>query len=215
MKDCSPEVAQIGHITTLLQAIEDGVDGKMDELYALVYPNLKEMARRKMVRVPGGSLQPTELVHEAFIRLVDRPGASLQNRRHFYFVTSRAMLDILIEHARKRKAQKRGGNRRRVSMQQIMNLVQSSAEDLDIVKRALESLDHEDRSISQIVRFHCILGFTREETAKVMSMSPATISRKWKVARARLKRKLVQLTETACNINTKQVCSSSDGSNVV
>jgi len=176
------------NITQLLQAAGAG-DGTAEEnLLRAVYAELRQMAQSWMGRTPPGqTIQPTALVHEAFLRMVGRDDGGWENRGHFFFAASRAMRDILVERARAKATRKRGGGRHRVDLEKLVVVTEATDEDLlaldDVLKVFAARYPWEHR----IVMLRFFAGLTNEETAKAMSVSLRTIERDWRFARAWLR----------------------------
>jgi RNA polymerase sigma factor (TIGR02999 family) len=166
-------------------------DRHPDVLLPIVYEELKKLAAAYLRRErPGQTLQPTALVHEAYLRLLkDRPDR-WQNRAHFCAIAAHSMRQILIERARARGARKRGGAQARVTLDE--GLVAAAAQSVDLValNDALERLEAIDAEQARLVELRFFGGLTIEETAEAMHISPATVKRHWMVARAWLAREL-------------------------
>ena len=171
-------------LTLVLQSIRDGEQGAHEELLSLVYSELKAMAGAQMRRERAGhTLQPTALVNEAYLRLAG-DAASWQNRAHFFGAASQAMRRILVDHARKIAAQKRGSGAARVTFNEIY--VEGSEPDLDLLAldQALDALEKHDSRLVEVVQLRYFTGLSIQATAEVMNVSPATIKRDWAYARA-------------------------------
>jgi RNA polymerase sigma factor (TIGR02999 family) len=180
-------------ITQILNAIEQGDPTAANQLLPLVYNELRRLAARKMSQeVPGQTLQPTALVHEAFLRLVgDDHCERWDSRGHFFAAAAEAMRRILIENARRRKSAKRGGQLARHELNED-DAVQG-ADDLDTLlalDEALTRLAEVDGQLARLVELRYFTGLTIEETAKVLNVSPRTIKRNWAYARAWLRREM-------------------------
>ena len=163
----------------------------LDSLLPLVYQELRRLAAAYIRRErPGYTLQPTALVNEAYLRLLKDDPARWQNRAHFCAIAAHSMRQILIERARARDAQKRGGARARVTLDEA--LVAGGARSIDLVAldEALERLAAIDPEQARLVELRFFGGLTVEETAEAMHISPATVKRHWTVARAWLAREL-------------------------
>jgi RNA polymerase sigma factor (TIGR02999 family) len=162
-----------------------------DALLPIVYDELRRLAAAYLRRErPGQTLQPTALVHEAYLRLIkDRPGR-WQNRAHFCAIAAHSMRQILIERARARGALKRGGAQARVTLDEGLVAGEPRAIDLVALDDALERLEQLDAEQARLVELRFFGGLTIEETAEAMGLSPATIKRHWTVARAWLAREL-------------------------
>jgi RNA polymerase sigma factor (TIGR02999 family) len=166
----------------------------VDSLLPIVYQELRRLAASYLRRErPGQTLQPTALVHEAYLRLMkDRPDR-WQNRAHFCAIAAHSMRQILIERARARGAQKRGGAQPRITLDEALVAGDASAEpsvDLVALDLALERLQAIDPEQARLVELRFFGGLTVEETAEAMNISPATVKRHWTVARAWLAREL-------------------------
>jgi len=171
-------------VSQLLAAVGDGDEGAQERLLARVYDELRRHAGARMRNErPGHTLQPTALVHEAWMRLVQGE-PKWDNRAHFFGAAAEAMRRILIEHARKRASHKRGGGALRVTFAEMH--VQSADPDLDLLSmnRALDALEEHDERLSLVVKLRYFAGMTVEETAEVLGQSPATVKRDWAYARA-------------------------------
>jgi RNA polymerase sigma factor (TIGR02999 family) len=168
-----------------------GDDRQVDALLPVVYEELRRLAAAYLRRErPGQTLQPTALVHEAYLRLMkDRPDR-WQNRAHFCAIAAHSMRQILIERARARGAQKRGGAQPRVTLDEALVAGQSASFDLVALDEALERLEKIDPDQARLVELRFFGGLTIEETADAMNISPATVKRHWMVARAWLAREL-------------------------
>ncbi len=163
-----------------------------------LYRSLRELAARALSRLrPGGTLQTTALVHEAYIRLVDKGSMDFQGQREFFLSAARAMHDILVEQARAKAALKRGGGRRRERADPAGLLaapIDAPPEDLLELHAALESLEREDPEKHRIVQLRFFAGLTAEQTGAVMGLSTRTVERHWRYIRARLHRALTDRT---------------------
>ena len=165
----------------------------MERLVPLVYEELRSMAARYLrSENPGHTLQPTALVHEAYLKLVDQKRVRWKNRAHFYGVASQAMRRILLDHARSRDAAKRGGGRTRVAVSDTPGGAEPREVDLIALDQALSRLSVLDVDQARIVELRYFGGLTVEETAEVVGVSMATIERDWRSARAWLHRELVR-----------------------
>src|SRR5215471_10850778 len=180
-----------GDVTRLLQAWQGGEAEALDRLIPLVYAELRRIAERQLRRERAGhTLQPSAIVHETYLRLVDNPVENLQNRVHFFAVASRVMRQILVDHARRRAAQKRGGGEA-ASRIETMAMTLPRSVDVIAVDEALERLAALDSEQTQIVELRFFGGLTVEEAAEALGISRATVHRKWAVARAWLHRELM------------------------
>jgi len=186
MPALSPQV-----VTRLIEHVRSGDQLRLNEMLPLVYGDLKRIARRYERRErQGGTLQATALVNEAYLRLAQDTDLSFQNRAHLLGIAARAMREILIEHARARGAQKRGGHDVRVTLDD--NVMAPGGEvDMLVLNAALEKLAALDARQAQIVELRFFGGLTIEETGEVLGIAPATVKRAWTVARAWLYREVV------------------------
>ena len=186
MGDPGPDVMQ-----TLL-AIESGDSEAAARLLPLVYRELRDLAGLLMARKrPGETLQPTALVHEAYLRLVRKGGAGRHGRAYFFAAASRAMRDILVEAARRKASLKRGGGRRRVDMDVGEQPVEGPRpDDMLALDAALEKLESEDPRKGQIVHLRFFAGLEIAEIAELLEISEATVKREWRYVRAWLRREL-------------------------
>jgi RNA polymerase sigma-70 factor (ECF subfamily) len=179
------------HVTKLLRAWSQGDQEALDELLPLVYRELHQQAERFMRAQPAGhTLQTTALVHEVYLRLVDREGVEWQNRAHFFGVAGKAMRSILVDHARARGAAKRGGAARRLTLGAVSVAEAEPAVEVLALDEALSRLADLDPDQSRLVELRYFAGLGIEETAEVLGVSPATVKRQWRVARAWLRREL-------------------------
>jgi RNA polymerase sigma factor (TIGR02999 family) len=186
-------------ISQILDALSRGEPHQAGELLALVYDELRRLAAQKLAReAPGQTLQPTALVHEAFLRLVASGEASApreqrwDNRGHFFAAAAEAMRRILIENARRKHRRKRGGGRRRVDLEQVEAVADSPAEDLLALDEALGQLAAEDAAKAELVKLRYFAGLSVEEAARCLGVSRATADRWWAYARAWLYERLRQ-----------------------
>lgn len=190
--------SQPGEITVLLKAWGRGDQVALERLTPLVHGELRRLARRYMRHErAGNTLQGTALVNEAYLRLVDVTGVDWQDRAHFFAVAAKMMRRILIDAARARAAAKRGGGVRRedhsapVELDQIAAADSDRASELVALDDALEALAQMDPRRAQVIELRFFGGLTVEETAEVLSISPQSVMRDWKLARAWLTRELL------------------------
>jgi RNA polymerase sigma factor (TIGR02999 family) len=176
-------------VTELLQAHGRGEAGVFDRLVPLVYDDLRRAARQQLRRRAGlVSLDTTALVHEAYLRLVDQSRAVWQSRGHFLAVSAIAMRQILVDHARARTRQKRGGESPHEALDERTAAVQHEAEQLLILNDALERLAAEDARLVRVVECRYFAGLSEEETAEALGVSARTVQRDWLKARVWLRR---------------------------
>jgi RNA polymerase sigma factor (TIGR02999 family) len=178
-------------VTQLLLDWGNGDKAALDKLVPVVYQELRRLAAYYMRRErPGHTLQTSALVNEAYMRLVDYSQMRWQSRAHFFAVAAQAMRRILVEHARKRHFAKRGGGAVKVSFDEAAIVSQEQASDLVALDDALTSLEAMDQRKARIVELRYIGGLNIEETAEVLAISPATVQREWRAAKAWLYREI-------------------------
>jgi len=178
-------------VTQLLQAWSDGDAGALDRLMPLVYEELHRLAKRYMAREqPGQTLQVTALVNEAYLRLTDWKNVHWQNRAHFFAVSAQLMRRILVDFARSRHYDKRGGGTPALSLEEAAVVSQEKDADLVALDDALNALDAIDSRQSQVVELRFFGGLSVEETAEVLNISPRTVMREWRFAQAWLYREI-------------------------
>jgi RNA polymerase sigma factor (TIGR02999 family) len=178
-------------ITQLLVKWSDGDKAALDELMPLVYDELRRLARSYLrSRRQGHTLQPTALVHEAYVRLIDQKNVSLQNRAQFFGLAAKAMRSILVDHARRNSAAKRGGSQYKLSLSGADRLCHKPNVDLVALDDALSALSVIRPEHSRVVELRFFGGLTIEETAEVLGKSHATVERDWTFARSWLRREL-------------------------
>lgn len=183
-------------ITQLLIAWSDGSAEALEDLVPLVYDDLRRMAAGYMQRERAGhALQPTALVHEAYVRLIDQRQVKWRNRAHFFGVAAWMMRRILVDQARVRRAEKRGGGWERVTLAaDELSLDGPDQVDVLALHEALERLATFDPRQERIVELRYFGGLTIEETAEVMALSAATVVREWTIAKAWLRADLCGLS---------------------
>jgi RNA polymerase sigma factor (TIGR02999 family) len=179
-----------GQATLLLQQMARGDRQAADNLLSLLYAELHGLAEQAMAGKPAQTLQPTALVHEACLRLLGSETPGWSSRAHFLGVAAKAMRSILVDYARKRNAQKRGGSQERVPIESLLELYERETPDLVLLDDALTRLFAQDEQLGRIVELRFFGGLSVEETARVMEVSEPTIVRGWRVARLWLKREL-------------------------
>lgn len=178
-------------ISVILKDWSGGNRASGDVLLALVYDELRRIARQYLRKERADhTLQPTALVHEAYLKLVDLSEVSWQNRAHFFAVASNVMRHILVDHARARATDKRGGEAQRIALEDAENLSDDADIDLLALDEALKQLATFDEQQSRIVELRFFGGLTIEETAHVLEISPATVKREWTLAKAWLFRRI-------------------------
>lgn len=179
--------------TQILLAIEQGDPNSADELLPLVYDELRKLAAARLaMEEPGQTLQPTALVHEAYVRLVKEDRAQLwDSRRHFFSAAAEAMRRILVERARRKLRQKHGGGLRRVDqVHDLANVGAANSSQLLAINEALDRLHAEDPAKAELVKLRYFAGMSLKEAAHALGISRATASRHWTFAKAWLYRAL-------------------------
>lgn len=179
-------------ITQLLIDWSKGDQAALEKLMPLVYNELRRLASNYLRRERANhTLQPTALVNEAYLKLVDQRNAKWQNRAHFFGISAQLMRRILVDHARQHHAVKRGGsNQQRLSITSAEQIAKQPEIDLLALNEALDELTKMDPQQGRIVELKFFGGLSIDETAKVLGISHATVERDWKMARAWLRRQL-------------------------
>jgi RNA polymerase sigma-70 factor (ECF subfamily) len=183
------------NVTSLLMQWSQGDRGALDRVIPLVYAELRKIAAGQLRRERAGPpLEPTELVHSLFLELVDQRHATWENRGHFYAVVAQMMRRILVDHARARQAAKRGGSVVHVPLSDDgeagLTAHDRAASDVLAIDEALERLAAQDPEQARVVELRFFAGLSVDETAMVLSRSPRTIKREWRLAKAWLFRDL-------------------------
>ncbi len=176
-------------VTQLLADWGRGDKSAFDKLFPLVHEELRRIAQRQMSHErPGHTLQATALVNEAYLKLAGNEGFEWRDRAHFYAVCAQVMRHVLIDHARAHARDKRGGGAVQVSLNDAIALSEQRAEELVALDEALRSLEHLDPQKGRIVEMRYFGGLSIEETAEVLDISPRTVRREWRRAKAWLYR---------------------------
>jgi len=177
----------VSDVTRILQSMGCGDVKAAEELLPLVYDELRRLAAAKMAReVPGQTLQPTALVHEAWLRMGGDAQPDWQNRGHFFSAASEAMRRILVENARRKLRLKRGGGAERVELHESAIQAPAEEEKLLQVHEALNALAAEDPQKAEIVKLRFFVGLDHEEIAALLGVNEKTVRRHWEVAKLRL-----------------------------
>jgi RNA polymerase sigma-70 factor, ECF subfamily len=181
----------IQHVPRLLQAWGQGEDAALEELLPLVHQELRRLARRYMFgERPDHTLQTTALVNEVYLRLVNSRKVNWQNRAHFFAISARLMRRILVDHARTRGYQKRGGGVPKVTLDEAVMGPRERGHNLVALDDALKALADVDPRKSKVVELRFFGGLSVEETAAVLKVSPDTVMRDWRLAKAWLAREM-------------------------
>ena len=180
-----------GEVTGWLLALRAGDRDALDQLFPLVYGELRRAAERLLHgERPGHTLQPTALVHEAYLKMCGQVELDLQNRAHFFGVAARAMRQILVDHARRRKAAKRGGGVEPTVLSDEHMGLDIPMDELLSLDDALDRLDRLSPRLRQVVEYRFFGGLTEDEVAEVLGVTPRTARRDWAKARAWLHKEL-------------------------
>ena len=182
-----------GRITTLLDEHNGGNPGALDELLPLVYDEMRRLAHHRIRRERSNhTLNTTDLVHEAYLKLVRFNRIDWQDRNHFFAIASSMMRNVLVDHAVKRKAQKRGGDQEDLPLRDSDAASEVNLDNVLAVHQALERLSEVDERKVRVVECRFFGGLTIEETADALGISSSTVGRDWQVARAWLHRELAE-----------------------
>jgi RNA polymerase sigma factor (TIGR02999 family) len=183
-----------GEITVLLQTLNSGAETDKARLLDLVYTELKRLARNYMGRERSEhTLQPTALVHEAYLRLVHTPDSNWKNRAHFFAVAANIMRQVLIDYARARRSKKRGGGATPIELEEGLAITEDNLDRVLLVDRALKELTDLHPRQAKIVELRFFAGLTNEEIAEVIGMGPRTVKRDWEMARTWLEARMRSL----------------------
>ena len=180
-------------VTRILNAIEGGDVKAADELLPLVYEELRLLAAQKMSQeIPGQTLQATALVHEAYIRLVEKSGQNWNSRGHFFRAAAEAMRRILVENARRKQRLKRGGDRQRIGLREADLVMENPSDDLLRVSEALDKLSVEEPSVADLVNLRYFAGLTIDQVAEIQGISRRSVIDHWAYARSWLTREITK-----------------------
>jgi RNA polymerase sigma factor (TIGR02999 family) len=172
-------------VTEMLRRVKTGNREALDELFPIVYKELRRVAAHQLSNErENHTLQPTALVHEAYLRLIDQHSVDWHNRAHFFSIAAEMMRRILVNHAIEKKAQKRGSGETILSLEEISGFTKTSGIDLILLDEALKRLAEFDEQQAKIVELRFFGGLTIEETAHVLGISEATVNREWRSAKA-------------------------------
>jgi RNA polymerase sigma factor (TIGR02999 family) len=184
-------MSQSSEITELLHRWTAGEEEVLDSLLPVVERELRRIARNSLRHQrQGQTLETTELVNEAYLRLVDQTRVQWQNRAHFFAIAAQIMRRVLLDHARRRNRAKRGAGANQISLSSVTILSPQKSQELIALDEALTKLEHVDPFKSRIVELRYFGGLSLEDTAEVLNVAPITVSRHWHLAKAWLKREL-------------------------
>ena len=184
-------MADSPNVTALLLQWGEGDASALERLLPLVYDELHRIARRHMGHEnPGHSLQATALINEAYLRLLDAQNVAWRDRAHFLAVSARIMRHILVDHARARRYQKRGGDAVRVVLDEALVVTNEPTQDFVALDDALDALAQFDERKSRVIELRFFGGLTVEETASVLNVSADTVMRDWRLAKVWLQREM-------------------------
>ena len=190
-----PVMPDPARTAVLLKRMRDGDVDAAEELLPVVYQELHRLAERALGRQnPGHTLQTTALLNEAWIRLVEAEGGDWKSRNHFLAVAAKAMRSVLVDHARRRGAEKRGAGRARVELDEALDLLEQRSSDLLALDEALEELATMDESLARIVELRFFGGLKHPEIAELLNSSLRSVERGWSAARAWLYTRLAEET---------------------
>lgn len=185
-------IASPPEITALLHAAGQGQAEARDRLYEAVYGELRRLARRQLAVGPmARTLDTTALVHEAYVKLSGEARWTVENRRHFFALAARAMRMVLVDHARRRGRDKRGGGQAAIDLDVVQVAAPEREEELVALDGSLARLESADRELAQIVEWRFFAGLSVEEISELVGVSDRTVKRRWRAARAFLHQDLV------------------------
>lgn len=178
-------------VTKLLKRWSSGNESAFDDLMPIVYDELRRMAKGYMNRQDSGhTLQTTELIHEAYLKLAGSEARDLKNRAHFFGVAAKAMRHILVDYARSKSSEKRGGDRQRISMVENQFVSDEKSDEIVALDEAMSKLDELDERKSKVVEMKFFGGLTVEEISKVLKVSAMTVKRDWSFAKTWLSKEI-------------------------
>jgi RNA polymerase sigma factor (TIGR02999 family) len=183
----------MSEVTRILTAIEQGDTQAVDELLPAVYKELRVLAAHKLAReAPGHTLQPTALVHEAYLRLARAEAEPYSNRSHFFVAAAEAMRRILIDNARRKQRIKRGGDRQRQELDDQVLAFDGPSDDLLALDEAMNKLAEKEPQVAELVKLHYFAGLTLEQAGVVLNVTRRTANRYWSFARAWLYKEMAK-----------------------
>jgi RNA polymerase sigma factor (TIGR02999 family) len=181
----------VSEVTRILEAVRQGEPQAAEELLPLVYDELRRIAAHKMAQEsPGHTLQPTALVHEAWLRMIGDGNEHFDSRGHFFAIAAEAMRRILVESARRKGSQKRGAGARREELKETHLVQNAPSEEILAVDDALDLLAAEDSTCANLVKLRYFVGMTMDEAAAALGLSQRTTERLWTYSRAWLRRRI-------------------------
>jgi RNA polymerase sigma factor (TIGR02999 family) len=184
----------VDQLTRTLHAAEKGEPSAAADLLPLVYDELRRLAKARMARMPAGeTIQPTALVHDAYLRVVGETDPGWNSKGHFFGAAAKAMRNILVDRARQKSSLKRGGGRQRVDMEVVALPIEEPKEDILALDAALKELEAADPRKAQVVMLHYFAGLTLGETAEMIGVSLPTVERDWRFTRALLFARLEEM----------------------
>ena len=184
----------MSELTRILDSLQRGHAKASDELLPLVYNELRRLASHKMAQIPPGqTLQPTALVHEAYLRLIGNDNPKWDGRGHFFAAAAEAMRRILIENARRKSALRHGGGQRRLDINELEIAAEAKDEEMLAVNEVLEEFANRDKEKAELVKLRYFVGLTLEEAAEVLGISVTMAKRHWAYARAWLFQEIERL----------------------
>ncbi len=172
-------------VTRILNAIEDGDERAVDQLILTVYQELRHLAAKKLQgEAPGQTLQPTALVHEAYLRLLGNQDQTWKSRTHFFSAAAEAMRRILVDNARRKKSLKRGEKHQRINIEDADQAIKGPPKDIVALDEALSELAASDKLKADLIKLRYFAGLTIEEAAEALDLSLTTTKRHWRYAKA-------------------------------
>ena len=184
-------MARRNGVTDAIQRLQAGEEGALDRLVPLIYDELRLLARRKRASLrQGETLDTTGLVHELYLKLAAQPHPAWRDRGHFFAAAAKAMRHVLIDYAKSRRRQKRGGGQVHITLDETQIVIQKEASELIVVDEALKRLAAEDERLARVVECRFFAGLSDEETAEAMGLSPRTVQRAWGDARSWLRKEM-------------------------
>jgi RNA polymerase sigma factor (TIGR02999 family) len=182
--DVAPGESTDNDLTGLIRAAGSGDAGALQDLFAAVYADLKRLAHRQLVALPNATINTTGLVHETYLKLVRPQGLRLNERGHFFAMAAKAMRQIVVDHARRRLAQKRGGEAQAVTLDERMSADAHDADELVHLDGALDQLQRLEPRLAELVELRFFAGLSVEQIAELRDVATRTVIRDWRRARA-------------------------------